>query len=83
MTEKINKPTFRNTMISNITDLANILPDLNLADDQELDGIRVEVLDRLCRYTPEQLRNDDDKRKEVAAAAGQIIGSMRRLRVDL
>lgn len=83
MTEKINKPTFRDSIVGNITDLVNILPGLNLGEDTELDRVREEVIERLCRYTPSELRNNSSKRSEIEIAAREIVGSMRKLRTDL
>ncbi len=83
MTEKIYKPKFRDTIVGNIKNLTDILPELNLAEDQELNNMREQVLKKLCRYTAEQLRSDEEKRNEVAGAATEIMGSMRRLRMDL
>lgn len=83
MVDRLNKPKFRDSIVSNIRELTDVLPDLNLAGDADLDGMREEIVQKLCRYTPEQLRDNDEKREELAVEAGKILGSMRRLRVDL
>jgi len=83
MVDRLNKPKFRDTIIGNIRNLTDILPELNLAGDEDLNKVRDEIVEKLCRYTPEQLRDNEGRREEVAEAAGKILSGMRRLRIDL
>jgi hypothetical protein len=81
--ERLNKPRFHDTVITNIRTITDILPELNLANDEELNQIRAEIVEKLCRYTPGQLREDDSKREEIMVEANRIASGMRMLRMDL
>ena len=83
MSERINKPQFRDSIVTNIQAITDILPELNLSNDADLERIRTEVVDKLCRYTPKELRNDHNKRGEVSSSVDEIMTGMRRLRTDL
>lgn len=83
MVDRLNKPKFRDSIIGNIRELTDILPELNLADDPDLNLFQQDIVDRLCKYSPSQLREDEEKRIEVSEAAGKILSGMRRLRIDL
>lgn len=70
--------TFRDTLISNIAELADILPKMNIAGDVELDAMADELKKELAAYDPEELRQDRGKRKEAARKADAIMAKVTR-----
>jgi hypothetical protein len=76
--EKLNDKTaiFRDSLITNIQDLVDLLPRLNLTDDPRLETLRQEVSAKLLGYDPEDLRKNQFARKETAQAANDILAAM-------
>jgi hypothetical protein len=73
---------FRDTLISNISELAEILPKMNISGDADLDAIAAELSNGLAAYDPEALRKDRGMRKEAAKRADAILDKVsRRLQV--
>ena len=64
---------FRDTLIGNVVDLCNILPDLNLEDDPQLEDLRKEVERSIGSLDPAMLREDPEGRKVIAADAKKIL----------
>jgi hypothetical protein len=64
---------FRDSLISNIKELCDTLPDLNLTRDAHLDMMISATKKTLCDYNPEQLRVDGETRKEAARMATRIV----------
>jgi len=62
---------FHDTLISNLQDLVNLIPNLNVTGDANLDAMlkRCEVL---ISHSPNTLRNDTVTRAEVAQQAAEI-----------
>ena len=67
---------FRDSLITNIQDLVDLLPRLNLTGDPRLEDLRREVADKLLGYEPEALRRDQFARQETAQAAEKILAAM-------
>jgi hypothetical protein len=67
---------FRASLITNIQDIVDLLPRLNLTDDPQLEALRLEVSDRLLGYDPDTLRKNQFARMETAQAAQDILGAM-------
>jgi hypothetical protein len=67
-----NKAVFRDSLVGNVQELCDILPDLNLTGDTALEQARVEALKNLTQYSPETLRKDKIKRAEVAKASSKL-----------
>lgn len=63
---------FRNSMLENIQEVADILPDLNVIDDPDLDRLCKEVRDTLVGHDPQVLRTDEAERARVASVAQGI-----------
>lgn len=59
---------FRDTLIGNIQEIADLVPKLNISGDPAIDQFAKE-LDVLCRYTPKVLREDKATRSEAAKLA--------------
>ena len=76
--ERLSDPSalFKNSLIENAANLCELLPKLNFSDDPELEDMRREVEAKLTRYSSEVVRNDPDRRREVAADAKDIANKM-------
>lgn len=83
MVDRLSKPRFHNTVVENIRAITDVLPELNLAGDPELDRMRDIVIEKLCRYSPQHLRDNEAARSEIAQEATRIAGNIRILRLDL
>lgn len=67
---------FRDTLVGNVIDLCNLLPDLNLEDDPELDDLGKQVERSIGRLDPAMLREDPELRKEAAKDAKELLDKM-------
>lgn len=67
---------FRDTLVTNIRELAEILPSLNLTQDPALDRMREQLIRHLCPHAPDALRESDATRHQVAQAARDILTQM-------
>lgn len=68
---------FKNTLVNNLCDLCALLPRLNLNDSKELEAMRREVEEKLCKFEPQQLRRDKKIRCQVATDASDILEVMK------
>lgn len=64
--------TFRDSLVENIRELADILPSMNLAGDPELTKIHKDLVEHLCKYDADELRADVKARQVTAKKANQI-----------
>jgi len=67
---------FRDTVVTNITDLLDVLPSLNLTGSPELDAFADEVRSKLANFSPDQLRNSAVIRNSTKEAAAEILKKM-------
>lgn len=67
---------FRDSMIDNIKKAVDVLPKLALNDDPAFDAVLLEVKDRLSGLDPEELRENDSKRRVAARDAAAIMKKM-------
>lgn len=72
---KVSHP-FRDTMVSNIRELAELLPKLNVTGDAALDAMAAEVRFKLCQFDAQELRDSDTARSTALAAAQDILKKM-------
>lgn len=76
---KVNKKgdqvsgTFRDSITGNIHDLIDILPALNITNCPELEKMRETLQDTLSGIDPQDLRDSEDLRKDIADKADSII----------
>jgi hypothetical protein len=69
-------PKFRDSIIGNVRDLLKVLPDMNVADDPELETMRKEIDAKLADVSMDALRDDPKARKKTADAADEILKKM-------
>lgn len=67
---------FRDSLVENIRELADVLPSLNITNDPALDAITDRIKRELCPVDPDALRKDDLTREETAKAAQSILDQM-------
>ena len=68
--------TFRDTVITNLQEVIDLMPALNISDDARLKFI-TEMADRkLAKHEPSQLRDDPLLRSQVAQDAANILAKM-------
>ncbi len=67
---------FRDSLVTNVQDLVDLLPRLNLTGDPHLETLRREVEAKLLGYEPDTLRKDQFARQETAQAASDILTAM-------
>lgn len=64
---------FRDSLIANVRELACVLPAFNLTGSNSVGCLAHDIESKLCGVDAETLRNDPDKRAEVASAAEAIL----------
>lgn len=60
---------FKNTLVTNARELADVLPSLNLTGDPALTALGQKIKEQLCKHEPEQLRTDPASRRAAYEAA--------------
>jgi hypothetical protein len=78
MAAKLGDPkgVFRDTLVENLVDLVQLIPQLDIQDDPELDALRREVEEKLCANDPSTLRTEPETRAEVRDDAQAILKAM-------
>jgi hypothetical protein len=68
--------TFRDTLVTNITDLLDVLPLLNITNDPNVADFAQQMRASLTQYPAERLRDDAFARRDTAARADEILSKM-------
>jgi hypothetical protein len=68
---------FRGSLIGNLKEFCDLLPKLNLMDDENLEEIRKETLEKLAKLSPDDLRDNKIARKKAAKTAGDVLKKMK------
>lgn len=63
---------FRDTLVYNVTELADLLPSLNITDDPRLTDLAKRLKADLTKHSPEVLRSDAKARNETAIKAAKL-----------
>jgi hypothetical protein len=63
---------FRDSTVTNLTDLAGILPSLNLTGDPKLTEVSNALLTQLRDLDPEKIRNSESHRNDVVSKAKDV-----------
>jgi len=74
LVEVLNKdnPRIFKTLITNISSLTEILPNLNLTEDPKLENLRKEIEDKLCEVSVTELKESPYLRDKIAETAEEI-----------
>lgn len=78
MADKLTDPKaiFRDSLVENVRELVELLPRLDLKGDAQLDALRRQAEEKLCRLNPDVLRNNKPLREETAKSAKAILDVM-------
>lgn len=68
-----NKKVFRDTTVSNVEEIVNLVPRLNLSDDPALDALADEIKNSLCGFDPTVLREGGAVRDDAAAKGKEAV----------
>ena len=67
---------FRDSLISNVEDLSKVIGYMNINNNPKIEAMRCEMVTRLTRYHPSELREDEDKRELIATDAKHILSGL-------
>jgi hypothetical protein len=70
---------FRDSLVSNVDDMAGLVRSLNITGDPRFDTLADDMRRTLCQATPQELREDDKAREVVADAAEDILARVSQL----
>ncbi len=78
MVERLKEPEsrFHGSLVTNVFELVDLLPRLNVNQDEELDRFAQEIKDRLCGFTARDLKKNEILRVATANDAAQILTEM-------
>jgi hypothetical protein len=78
MVERLNEPEsrFHSSLVTNVFELVNLLPRLNVNQDEELNRFAAEIKDRLCGFSARDLKKNEILRVATASDAAQILTRM-------
>jgi hypothetical protein len=78
MVERLKEPEsrFHASLVTNVFELVDLLPRLNVKQDEELNRFAGEIRDRLCGFTARDLKKNEILRVATANDAAQILTEM-------
>lgn len=78
LVERLNEPEsrFHSSLVTNVLDLVEILPRLNVGDDADLNRLAEQIRQRLCNHSAQELKKHDLLRVTTAADAANIIAEL-------
>jgi hypothetical protein len=78
MVERLNEPEsrFHASLVTNMGELVDLLPLLNVNQDEELNRFAREIRDRLCGFTARDLKKNEILRAATASDAAEILTKM-------
>jgi hypothetical protein len=84
MVDRLNEPEsrFHASLVTNVFDLVEILPRLNVQGDEDLNRFAEQIKQRLCTYSAQDLKKHDLLRATTAADAANIVAQMDSLLQD-
>lgn len=89
LTEKIQKTMadpekkFKNSLITNLKEFCQLLPQLNLTEDSELSEVSQLAAQQLSCLDPDDLRENGSIRKSTAKKAADVLKRIRSRKIDL
>ena len=73
---KEDKKKFHDTLVSNVRDLAALLPDFNVTNDARMTSLHAALDQTLSGVTPDALREDDMLRAQTKARVDAVLKNM-------
>jgi hypothetical protein len=82
MADGLNEPEsrFHASLVTNVFDLVDLLPQLNVSQDRELNCFAAEIRNRLCTYPAHELKKNDILRVATASDATALLDELARHR---
>lgn len=71
-----HKQIFRNTLVTNVTEMIDLLDKFNITGDARMKQAKERMKDALFGVTPDGLREDDDLRQEVKGKVDALLKEM-------
>lgn len=68
--------TFRNSLVTNITELLAVIPALNITGDATIDQFAADIRRELTAHDPDTLRDNEAVRNDTARRAEEILAKM-------
>ena len=75
----VDENIFRDTLIENLNDLCDLIPKMNIANDDKINQLAADAKRTLCHWEPSVLRDDMTIRSDVADEAEKMLGNMKGL----
>jgi hypothetical protein len=72
-----DRKVFRDSTVSNIEELVDLIPGLNVLDDPALNALGVEIKQKLMGIDPKDLRKNPEVRTQAAKDAENIMERMK------
>jgi hypothetical protein len=78
MVDKLNEPEsrFHASLVTNVFDLVDLLPRLNVNRDEDLNRFAAEIKNCLCNFSAYDLKQNDVLRAAAVTDAAQILSQM-------
>jgi hypothetical protein len=78
MVDRLNESEsrFHASLVTNVFDLIDLLPQLNVRQDQELNRVATEIRNRLCAYPARELKKSDILRVATASDAAALLNEI-------
>lgn len=70
------KAVFRDSTVTNITEMLDLVPGLNVLDDPNIEAVRKSIAEALGGIDAKSIRKDPAFREELAGEAGKIMDTM-------
>jgi len=78
LVDRLNDPEsrFHSSLVTNVFDLVDLLPRLNVGQDEELNRFANDIRSRLCTFTAKELKKNDILRVATANDAATLLNEM-------
>jgi hypothetical protein len=78
LVDRLNDPEsrFHSSLVTNVFDLVDLLPRLNVGQDEELNRFANDIRNRLCTFTAKELKQNDILRVATANDAAALLDEM-------
>lgn len=73
-----SKNTFRDSLVYNINEVAELLPVLNITGDERIEKLHTDLKAQLVEHSPEILRANDKLRRQTADKAEKILAKVKK-----
>ena len=71
-----SKKVFRDTLVSNVLDIVDLLSVCNVTNDSQMEAMRMKLEDTLQGVTPDALREDEFLRAETKKSVDEVLKSL-------